>query len=66
MSELRASYRITLDGAESGLAFATPDALIIDRRGTGGELYVAHRGNRRIVVFDLTGQYLRQVRVRHP
>lgn len=51
----------TVDGADSGLAFSTPHAIMIDRRRGVPELYVADRGNRRIVVLDLDGRYLRTV-----
>lgn len=51
----------TIDGSESGISFACPHGLMI-RRGTGAsELYVADRGNRRIVVLDLAGKLKRIV-----
>ncbi|MCW2882511.1 MAG: repeat containing protein [Sphaerisporangium sp.] len=54
-------YRITLDGTESGLRFNTPHALLIDSRHGQPELYVADRGNSRMVVYDLNGQFRRVV-----
>ena len=51
----------TLDGSESGQVFDTPHDVVIDRRRAMPELYVADRTNRRIVVFGLGGDYLREV-----
>jgi DNA-binding beta-propeller fold protein YncE len=51
----------TLDGSSSGTAFLTPHALLIDTRTEDGDIYVADRGNRRIVVLDRLGSYLRTV-----
>ena len=51
----------TLDGSESGTPFNTPHDVIIDRRRAEPELYVADRGNRRLVVFDLEGRFRRQI-----
>jgi hypothetical protein len=55
------SYVATIDGSESGLVFKTPHAILLDRRRGIPELYVADRGNARIVVFDAGGRYLRTV-----
>ncbi len=51
----------TLDGSESGTVFNTPHDVVIDRRRATPELYVADRTNRRIAVFGLGGDYLRDV-----
>ena len=51
----------TLDGSESGQVFNTPHDVVIDRRRATPELYVADRTNRRIAVFGLAGDYLRDV-----
>jgi len=51
----------TLDGSESGQVFDTPHDVVIDRRRATPELYVADRTNRRVVVFGLGGDYLRDV-----
>jgi sugar lactone lactonase YvrE len=51
----------TLDGSSSGTAFLTPHALLIDARNQNGDIYIADRGNRRIVVLDRHGSYLRTV-----
>lgn len=55
------TLRLSLDGSESGVAFSTPHALLIDRRRQVAELYVADRGNRRIVVYSMAGEYLRTI-----
>jgi hypothetical protein len=51
----------TIDGSESGTEFRTPHDVIIDRRRSEPELYVADRANRRLVVLDLEGGFLRVV-----
>lgn len=55
------ALKATLDGSRSGHVFDTPHDVVIDRRRPTPELYVADRGNRRIVVLDLEGNYLRKV-----
>lgn len=56
------TYVCTVDGSDSGRAFDTPHALLLRRRQNGApELYVADRGNSRIVVLDINGRYLRTV-----
>nr|WP_296773502.1 hypothetical protein [Rhodococcus sp. (in: high G+C Gram-positive bacteria)] len=51
------SLRDTIDGGESGLRFACPHGILV----RGGELYVADRENRRIVVFAESGVFRRTV-----
>jgi len=55
------TWRATEDGGDSGVAFDTPHDVIIDRRRPRPELLVADRTNRRLVAFDLNGQFLRTV-----
>lgn len=49
----------TFDARETGTAFDTPHDVIVDRRRGVPEVYVADRSNRRLVVFDLEGRFLR-------
>lgn len=49
----------TLDGLESGVRFSCPHGLLIRGTGTQAELHVADRSNRRIVVYDLDGNFRR-------
>ncbi|MGW9158134.1 MULTISPECIES: hypothetical protein [unclassified Microbacterium] len=49
----------TTDGGDSGLALASPHAIILDTRRPVPELLVADRNNRRIVVLDTDGRFLR-------
>jgi len=51
----------TFDGSETGTRFDTPHDVVIDRRRATPELYVADRGNKRVVVLDLEGRFLRVV-----
>lgn len=53
--------RITLDGGATGVAFASPHGIHIRRRAGNQELYVADRGNKRLVVFGLDGTFRRVV-----
>lgn len=53
-------HLLTLDGTTSGLHFNTPHGILIDRRAEP-EVYVADRGNRRLVVFDLDGGFRRVI-----
>lgn len=55
------TYLFTVDGSESGMPFSTPHAVVLRRRDGVPELYVADRGNARIVVLDIDGRYLRSV-----
>ena len=48
-----------LDGTTGAGRFDTPHAVHIDRRHATAELHIADRGNRRIQVYDLNGQFLR-------
>jgi len=50
----------TIDGSQSGKVFDTPHDVVIDRRRTTPELYVADRSNGRVVVLGLGGEYLRE------
>jgi hypothetical protein len=49
----------TLDGGSTGQRFQTPYALLIDDRRAEPELYIADRGNRRIVVLSMAGEFRR-------
>jgi hypothetical protein len=53
-------HSLQLSGDEGAGRFECPHAVFIDRRdGKAPELYIADRGNRRVQVYDLDGQYLR-------
>lgn len=49
---------ITGTEGEAG-AFQCPHAIFIDTRKPEGELYIADRGNRRVQVYDVEGNFLR-------
>jgi hypothetical protein len=54
------AYRGSLTGLEGpGGRFRTPHAVFVDTRKREPELYVADRGNRRLVVYDLDGRFKR-------
>ena len=55
------TWLATFDGSETGTRFDTPHDVVIDRRRATPELYVADRGNKRVVVLDLEGRFLRLV-----
>jgi len=52
-------HNLTIDGTEGAGRFDCPHGIIVDRRNSRPELYVADRGNARVQVFDLEGNYLR-------
>lgn len=49
----------TTDGHDSGKPFDCPHAIVLDTRSGEPELLVADRGNRRIVVLNTDGAYIR-------
>lgn len=53
----------SLDGTESGLRFNCPHGILVSAAGTycASEVYIADRGNRRIVVFGQDGTFHRVV-----
>lgn len=51
----------TMDGSGSGAAFDCPHGLLVRPGSAGPELYVADRGRRRLVVFDVDGAFRRIV-----
>ena len=54
------TYLASLTGEEGpGDPFRTPHAVYVDTRKSEPELYVADRGNRRLVVYDLDGHFKR-------
>ncbi len=55
------TWLATFDGSETGTKFDTPHDVVIDRRRATPELYVADRGNKRVVVLDLEGHFIRIV-----
>ena len=55
------TWLATFDGSQTGTKFDTPHDVVIDRRRGVPELYVADRGNNRVVVLDLAGNFLRTV-----
>ncbi|TDN91537.1 hypothetical protein [Microbacterium sp. BK668] len=48
----------TANGADSGMPFRTPHAVIMDERSAEPRLLVADRGNRRIVQLSMDGRFL--------
>jgi hypothetical protein len=56
------SYRGTIDAAMSGTTLDTPHALLVVGSGPDASVYVADRGNSRILVFDPSGSVRRIVR----
>jgi hypothetical protein len=54
-------YLQTLSGEEGAGRFDEPHDIVVDRRWTPPELYVADRRNHRLQVFDLEGRFLRVV-----
>lgn len=57
-------YQYTIDGSDTGVPLDTPHALLLDERGDSPTICVADRGNSRIVVFDVTGDFQRVIQ--HP
>ncbi|MBX3014057.1 MAG: hypothetical protein KF832_21230 [Caldilineaceae bacterium] len=54
------TYLGSIDGTEGAAgAFACPHSIFIDTRKPEAELYIADRGNRRVQVYDLEGNYKR-------
>jgi outer membrane protein assembly factor BamB len=54
-------YLWTTDGADSGVRFSTPHAVVFDTTRTPPRLLVADRGNRRIVVLSPDGQFVKSI-----
>jgi len=54
-------YLATISGEEGAGHFDEPHDLLVDRRGTSPELYIADRKNGRIQVYDLDGRFKRAV-----
>lgn len=52
---------LTLSGEESGINFDCPHGIVVDTRSEPSTICVADRGNKRLVFFDLDGNYLRSV-----
>jgi hypothetical protein len=61
----KGEYLKTLDGTEGAGRFACPHGINFTRGANGPELYITDRSNRRIVVYDGTGRFLRQSTVVH-
>ncbi|HEY9290251.1 MAG TPA: hypothetical protein VIP98_03125 [Microlunatus sp.] len=55
------TYLATLSGEEGGGRFDCPHAVFIDRRRDQPELYIADRGNARVQVYGLDGQFRRVI-----
>jgi DNA-binding beta-propeller fold protein YncE len=51
----------TLDGSASGRSFDCPHGVVVDTRGAEPRIVVADRSNRRLVVFDIGGAFLRAI-----
>lgn len=52
-------HLLTLNGEEGAGRFDTPHGILVDRRREEPRLYVADRGNHRIAIYDLEGNFLR-------
>jgi hypothetical protein len=52
---------MTLDGSESGLLFNCPHGVAIDEREGNFDIAVADRRNKRVVLFDQAGRYIRSI-----
>ena len=53
-------YIDSINGSEGGAgAFKCPHSIFMDTRKAQPELYIADRGNRRVQVYDVEGNYLR-------
>jgi DNA-binding beta-propeller fold protein YncE len=55
----RGDLLLTLSGEEGAGRFDCPHGILIDRRRPQAQLYVTDRGNDRIAVYDLDGNFLR-------
>ena len=55
------THLATLTGEEGGGRFKCPHAVFIDRRKNEPELYIADRGNARVQVYGLDGEFRRVV-----
>ncbi|QAV70867.1 hypothetical protein ESZ53_10690 [Salinibacterium sp. UTAS2018] len=53
---------LTIDGSASGQAFDCPHGIALEDRGDETLVVVADRSNERLVWFDLTGAYVRELR----
>ncbi len=54
------TYLLSINGTEGAAgAFKCPHSLFVDTRKTTPELYIADRGNRRVQVYDLDGNFKR-------
>jgi DNA-binding beta-propeller fold protein YncE len=52
---------ITLDGSESGLKFNCPHGVAVDDRGSQMKIAVADRTNKRVLLFEKDGRYIRSI-----
>lgn len=52
---------MTLDGSETGLLFNCPHGLAIDDREEKLNIAIADRRNKRVVLFDQAGKYIRSI-----
>jgi DNA-binding beta-propeller fold protein YncE len=52
---------ITLDGSESGLQFDCPHGVAVDDRGAHVRIAIADRTNRRVLLFDKDGKFIRSI-----
>ncbi|TVR62754.1 MAG: hypothetical protein EA426_01390 [Spirochaetaceae bacterium] len=59
------TYRATLDGTEGAGRFSCPHGLGFRKASGGPELWITDRGNRRVVVYDADGKYVRRTDVTH-
>ncbi len=58
-------YQATLDGSEGAGRFNCPHGINFRTTANGPELWITDRGNRRVVVTDGEGQFLRQTGITH-
>jgi DNA-binding beta-propeller fold protein YncE len=52
----------TIDGSESGTVFNCPHGVVIDNRDGEPKIAVADRNNKRVVVLNCEGKFLREIR----
>lgn len=58
-------YQQTLDGTEGAGRFACPHGINFRQDANGVELWIADRGNKRVVIYDGDGHYKRQSTLTH-
>ena len=59
------TYQSTLDGTEGAGRYSCPHGIGFRNTAAGRELWITDRGNRRVVVYDADGRYLRRTDATH-